>query len=75
MLTYIVMGPEFRVTAQSSYSGDSTAAATHRQNDCENRASRNSPSFAVVLNWRIGSSSLKADVKHSTNSRLFATAR
>jgi len=27
------------------------------------RASRNSPSLAVALNWGIGSSSLKADVK------------
>jgi hypothetical protein len=32
------------------------------QNDWENRVSRNSPSFAVALNWGIGSSSLNADV-------------
>jgi hypothetical protein len=32
------------------------------QNACENLASQNSPSFAVALNWGIGSSSLKADV-------------
>jgi hypothetical protein len=32
------------------------------QNECENRASRNSLSFAVTLNWGMGSSSLNADV-------------
>ena len=32
------------------------------QNDWENRASRNSPNFAVALNCGIGSSSLNADV-------------
>jgi hypothetical protein len=32
------------------------------QNDCEKRASRNSPSFAAALNCGIGSSSLNADV-------------
>jgi hypothetical protein len=32
------------------------------QKACENLASKNSPSFAVALNWGIGSSSLKADV-------------
>jgi hypothetical protein len=35
----------------------------HGQNDCENRASRNSPSFAVARNWGIGSSCLNAEVK------------
>ena len=30
------------------------------QNDCENLASRNSPSFAVALNCGMGSSSLNA---------------
>src|SRR6202008_3416839 len=32
------------------------------QNDCENRVSRNSPSFAVALNCGMGSSSLNAEV-------------
>src|SRR5216683_3329779 len=32
------------------------------QNDCEKRASRNSPSLAVALNCGMGSSSLNADV-------------
>jgi hypothetical protein len=32
------------------------------ENDWENRASRNSPSFAVVLNCGIGSSCLNAEV-------------
>lgn len=32
------------------------------QNDCENRLSGNSPSFAVALNCGMGSSSLNADV-------------
>ena len=32
------------------------------QNECENLASRNSPSFAVALNCGMGSNSLKADV-------------
>jgi hypothetical protein len=39
------------------------AGTAINQNDCENRASKNSPSFAVALNWGIGSSSLKAEVK------------
>jgi hypothetical protein len=33
------------------------------QNDCENRVSINSPSFAVALNWGMGSSSLNPDEK------------
>ena len=33
------------------------------KNGCENRASRNSPNFAVALTRGMGSSSLKADVK------------
>jgi hypothetical protein len=33
------------------------------QNDCEKRASRNSPSLAVALNCGMGSSSLRAEVK------------
>jgi hypothetical protein len=32
------------------------------QSDCENRASRNSPSLAVALNCGMGSSCLNADV-------------
>ena len=37
-------------------------AAAAAQNDCENRASRSSPSLAVALNCGIGSSSLNAAV-------------
>ena len=33
------------------------------QKDCEKRASRNSPSFAVAVNCGMGSSSLNADMK------------
>jgi len=32
------------------------------QNDCENRVSKNSPSFAVALNCGMGSNSLNAEV-------------
>src|SRR5260370_13710604 len=38
------------------------AGAARRQNDWENRASRNSPSLAVALNCGMGSSSLNAEV-------------
>ena len=40
------------------------AASQYRPSghDCENRASRNSPSFAVALNRGMGSSSLNAEV-------------
>jgi hypothetical protein len=41
-------------------------------NDCESRASRNSPSFAVTLNWGMGSSSLNAEVTGWRDSRWFA---
>ena len=38
------------------------AGAAYGQNDCENRASKNCPSFAVALNCGMGSSSLNAEV-------------
>ena len=47
------------------YTNERAAAGRNcrlRQNHCENRASKNSPSLAVALNWGMGSSSLNADV-------------
>jgi hypothetical protein len=41
--------------------GGGPAHRSTDQSDCEKRASRNSPSLAVVLNCGIGSSSLNAD--------------
>jgi Zinc-binding dehydrogenase len=43
--------------------GGPAPAPPQDQNDCEKRRSRNSPSLAVALNWGIGSSSWKAEVK------------
>src|SRR5260370_6790573 len=45
------------------------------QNDCENRVSINSPSFAVALNWGMGSSSLKTDVKAFDRLQIGCSAR
>ena len=43
--------------------GGPASTAMLPQKACEKRASKNSPRFAVALNWGIGSSSLKAEVK------------
>ena len=59
------MPPHNACRAKGGNKGIGGPAGTAKlpQKACEKRASRNSPSFAVALNWGIGSSSLNAEVK------------
>jgi len=56
------VGSQFEVYDQRMKGAAARPVPPSGQNDCENRVSRNSPSFAVALNWGIGSNSLNADV-------------